>query len=140
MKINAYLTFAGNCREAMQFYHQCLGGQLNFQTIGESPLADKMPSQMKNAILHATLVNESMVLMASDMVGDQGLSPGNSVSLMLDCNSETEIKNCYTNLSAGGVQTHPLELTFWGALFGDLEDKYGNHWLLHFNQENSNSL
>lgn len=140
MKINAYLTFAGNCREAMQFYQQCLGGQLNFQTIGESPLANRMPAEMKNAILHATLIKDSMVLMASDMVGDQGLSLGNSVSLMLDCKSEHEIKNCYSNLSAGGLQTHPLELTFWGALFGDLKDKYGNHWLLHFQKENFNSL
>lgn len=140
MKINAYLTFAGNCREAMHFYQQCLGGQLNFQTIGESPLAGKMPTQMKNAILHATLINEAMVLMASDMVGDHGINLGNSVSLLLDCSSELEIKNCYSNLSAGGEQTHPLEVTFWGALFGDLKDKYGNHWLLHFQKENSNSL
>jgi PhnB protein len=66
------------------------------------------------------------------MVGDNGLVRGNSVSLMLNCSSEEEIKECYQKLSAGGQQTHPLELTFWGALFGNLTDKYGNHWLLHY--------
>jgi PhnB protein len=66
------------------------------------------------------------------MVGDNALVRGNAVSLMLNCSSEEEIKECYLKLSAGGQQTHPLELTFWGALFGNLTDKYGNHWLLHY--------
>lgn len=130
--LNAYLTFAGNCREAMTFYKECIGGELTFQTIGESPLSDKMPEQMKNCILHATLTKESLVLMASDMVGENGLTRGNAVSLMLNCSSEKEIKNYYNKLSEGGKRTHELEHAFFGALFGDLVDKFGNHWLLHY--------
>jgi PhnB protein len=130
--ITTYLTFSGNCREAMNFYNQCLEGDLLFQTIGESPLAEKMPPQMKDSILHATLKKDNLTLLGSDMVGDNGLVRGNAVSLMLNCSSEEEIKECYLKLSAGGQQTHPLELTFWGALFGNLTDKYGNHWLLHY--------
>ncbi len=131
-QINSYLTFNGNCREAMTFYKECLGGELVLQTIGESPMADKMPPQMKKSILHSTLTKGSLVLMASDMVSEQGLVKGNSVSLMLNCSSEAEIKSCYKNLSRGGEATHPLENTFWGAWFGDLVDKFGNHWLLHY--------
>jgi Bacteriocin-protection, YdeI or OmpD-Associated len=52
-QINAYLTFNGNCREAMIFYKECLGEELVFQTVGESPLSDKMPPQMKDCILHS---------------------------------------------------------------------------------------
>ncbi len=55
--INSYLTFSGNCREAMRFYQECLGGELQIQTIGDSPMAAKMPKKMKNYILHATLTN-----------------------------------------------------------------------------------
>ncbi|OSZ76894.1 VOC family protein [Chitinophagaceae bacterium IBVUCB2] len=132
--INSYLTFNGNCREAMTFYKDCLGGELELQTIGESPLADKMPQQMKDSILHATLTNDKLVLLGSDMVANRGLLRGNAVSLMLDCNSEKEIKDCYAKLSADGVSAHPLEISFWGALFGDLTDKFGNHWLLHFDK------
>jgi len=51
MTINGYLTFNGNCREAMNFYKKCLGGELTFQTIGDSPLSEKMNSKMQNAIL-----------------------------------------------------------------------------------------
>lgn len=134
-QINSYLTFNGNCREAMTFYKACLGGELSFQTVGESPLSAKMPERMKNCILHATLTKDAWVLMGTDMVGEQGLIRGNSVSLSLNCSSEAEIKNCYTKLSTGGIANHQLEKSFWGALFGDLTDKFGNHWILNYNQK-----
>jgi PhnB protein len=133
--INSYLTFNGNCREAMTFYKKSLGGELVLQTIGESPLADKMPPQMKKSIVHATLTKGDLVLMASDIVGEKGLLKGNAVSLMLNCDTEKEIKKCYAKLSAGGHATHPLQISFWGALFGDLTDKFGNQWLLHFDKK-----
>ena len=133
-QINTYLTFNGNCREAMTFYKNCLGGELTFQTVGESPLADKMPPIMRDCILHATLTNGELIIMASDMVADKGLIKGNAVSLMLNCSSEAEIKDNYSKLAEGGEATHPLENSFWGALFGDLTDKFGNQWLLHFDK------
>ncbi len=138
INISSYLTFGGNCREAMTFYVACLGGDLSFQTIGESPLSGNMPSEMKDNILHATLINGGVIIMASDMVADSGLTKGNAVSLMLNCSSEEEIKSCYEKLSADGEANHPLEDTFWGAVFGDLTDKYGNHWLLNFTKNTNN--
>jgi len=72
--------------------------------------------------------------MGSDMVSEKGLVKGNSVSLMLNCSSEAETKDWFEKLSAGGKVDHPLEDSFWGALFGDLTDKFGNHWLLHFDK------
>jgi PhnB protein len=131
MKIHSYLTFAGNCREAMNFYQECFGGELTFQTIGETPLAEGMPPEMKSRILHSSLTKNNLVLMASDMVPDAGLIKGNAVSLSLECSSEDEIRSTFEKLAAGGKKDHPLEDTFWGALFGDLTDKFGNHWLLH---------
>lgn len=131
-KINAYLTFNGVCREAMNFYKDCLGGELQLQTIGESPMTDQMPSQMQAHILHATLSKGDLILMGSDMVSEEGIIKGNTVSMALDLSSEEEIRSCYEKLSAGGKANHPLENTFWGALFGDLTDKYGNHWILNY--------
>ncbi len=132
MQINSYLTFSGNCREAMTFYKECLGGELRFQTVGESALADKMPAHMKECIVHSTLTKGALVLQGSDMTPQSGLVKGNSVSLSLNCNSEEEIKNFYAKLSVDGNADHPIEDTFWGAMFGDLTDKFGNHWLLNF--------
>ena len=131
-QINAYLTFNGNCREAMTFYKECLDGELTLQTIGESPMAHKMPPQMKECILHSTLTNGSVIIMATDCVPEEGLVKGNTVALCINCSSEEEIKALYASLSAGGKATHPVQDTFWGALFGDLTDQFGNHWLLNY--------
>ncbi|MCC6290117.1 MAG: VOC family protein [Chitinophagaceae bacterium] len=137
--IYAYLTFNGNCREAMIFYKKCLGGELSFQTIGESPLSETMPVKMKNCILHGVLTSKAFVLMGSDMVSESGLLKGNAVSLVLNCTGEKEIRALYKKLSQGGEQTYPLENTFWNALFGGLTDKYGNTWMLNYNRENNPS-
>ena len=133
-QIQSYLTFNGNCREAMTFYKECLGGELFLQTIGESPMAEKMPKKMKDCILHSALTKEGLVLMGSDMVPESGLKKGNAVSLSLNCSSEEEIRTCYKKLSSGGKADHPLENTFWNAIFGDLTDKFGNHWLLNYDK------
>src|SRR5450432_1489803 len=108
----------------MMFYKECLGGDLVFQTIGESPLSEKMPKKMKDCILHSRLTNGSLVLLGSDMVNESGLIKGNSVSLVLDCSSEKEARHSYEKLAEGGHAIHPLENTFWGALFGELKDKH----------------
>lgn len=135
MRTVPYLTFAGNARQGMLFYKKCLGGKLELQAIGDSPLAEQMPAKMKRCILHASLTKNNLTIMASDMVGENGLMNGNSMSIMLDCGSEKEIKSIYKKLSQGGKQTHPLEKTFFGSLLGDLIDKYGNRWMLHYKKQ-----
>jgi PhnB protein len=134
-QLNPYLTFGGNCRQAMNFYKSCIGGSLSLQTVGESPVAETMPPRMKEYILHSTLVKDDLVLMATDCVGPDGLVKGNAVSLCINCSSEKEIKSFYKKLSSGGKATQPLQNTFWGATFGGLTDKYGNLWLLNYNKE-----
>ena len=133
-QIHSYLTFSGNCREAMTFYKECLGGELLLQTIRDSPMCDDMPPQMKDCILHSTLTKGALVLQASDMVPQTGLVKGNTVSLSLNCSSEEEINTFYEKLSADGEANHPITDTHWGAKFGTLVDKYGNNWLLNYNK------
>ncbi|MGQ7857684.1 VOC family protein [Pedobacter sp. WC2501] len=132
--INSYLTFNGNCREAMTFYQKCLGGELTFETIGESVIVDKMPNSMKRSIMHAVLTKDDLVIMATDMVEERGLVKGNSVSMMLNCNSEQEAQAFYDKLSAGGKASHPIQSTFWGTIFGDLTDRFGNNWLINYDK------
>jgi len=115
----------------MTFYKECLGGQLILQTVGESPMADKMPIEMKDLILHATLINGELVLLGSDM-SPENLIKGNAVDLMLDCRSDDEIRTSFDKLSANGTIDHPLEETFWGAIFGNFTDKFGNPWMLNY--------
>jgi PhnB protein len=136
-QINAYLTFNGNCREAMTFYQTCFGGELIIQTVGESPLAEQMPAKMHNHIVHASLTNGTLVLMAADKMDKSRHVKGNAVSLMINCRSEEELRTYFTRLSTDGEVSLPLEDTFWGALFGGLTDKFGTRWLLNFARRQS---
>lgn len=95
-------------------------------------MAEKMPEEMRGYILHAALTNGDLHLLGSDMVPDSGLKKGNAISLSLMCTSEEEIRAAYYKLSEDGQPTHPLEITFFGAMLGGLTDKYGNNWLLYY--------
>ena len=132
-QINAYLHFNGNCREAMTFYKDCLGGELALQLVEGSPVADQMPAEARGGILHSTLTTDAFVLMASDMT-QTSIVRGNSVSLCINCSSEEEINCLFSHLSAGGEVTCRLGKQFWGATFAALTDKYGINWLLNYEQ------
>ncbi|AZI25685.1 VOC family protein [Pedobacter sp. G11] len=133
--INSYLTFNGNCKEAMRFYQDCLGGELTLQSIGESAMAGDMPQIMADKILHAVLIVNDIVIMGTDMIDDSGLVSGNTVALMLNCDTALESKVCYERLARGGKASHPLRETFWGSLFGNLVDRYGNNWLINYDKK-----
>lgn len=128
-RLSTYLNFNGNCREAMDFYQNCLGGELNVQTVGESPRAADLPPEMRSCVLEAVLRNETMVLMGTDLI-DGPLCRGNSVSILLECNTNKEMNDYYKKLSKAGKQTHPVLEGFFGKLHGMLTDRYGFHWLL----------
>jgi PhnB protein len=134
-RIDAYLFFEDNCREAMTFYHECLGGDLNFMTVGESPVANQMPPHMANRILHACLKNNEVMIMASDNCVNTPIIKGTNVSLSLSCSSESELYALFDKLAAGGEITNPPKAEFWGDIFGMLTDRFGFNWMLAYTQQ-----
>ncbi|UOQ53552.1 VOC family protein [Hymenobacter cellulosivorans] len=131
--LTPYLTFDGTCREAMTFYQQCLGGDLQIQTVAGTPAAEHMPAEAHNSVLHAILTNGNLVLMASD-AGTQQITKGNMVSLSVNCQSAEEIAALFQQFSEGGVVTMPLQDTFWGATFGMLTDRFGIDWMFNYDK------
>src|ERR1700733_6667675 len=101
-QINTYIGFNGDCRKAMEFYRDCIGGELTAQTMGESAMADQAPAGMKKSIVHAALIKGPLVLMGTDMVGPDGYIKGNNVALCLNCDNEQEMNTFYDKLTAGG--------------------------------------
>ena len=132
-QINPYLSFNGNCREAMNFYKECLGGELYLQTVAESPIAGQMPPATLQQIMHSSLTKNGLVIMASDMSREK-LVEGNTVQLCINCSSMEEINSFFSKLSVGGKITDPLAEMFWGATYGALTDKFGKHWLLNYDK------
>jgi len=130
-QINAYLNFNGQCREAMIFYQECLGGELTLQRVAESPMGAQLPATEGTQILHSVLSRDGLTLLASDMMGKK-LQKGNDITLCMRCNSHDEINSCFDKLSAGGQVKTPLHQSFWGATYGELTDKFGMHWMFHY--------
>lgn len=133
-QIVAYLFFDGNCREAMEFYKESLGGDLAIQTVRESPVAGQLPAEAGEKIMHARLTAGDLTLLASDAIGQEHII-GNNISLTLLCDSEEEIQTHFSKLSAGGKVTHPLRVEFWGATYGQLTDKFGINWMLNYDKK-----
>ena len=113
----------------MEFYHQCLGGKLYFQELGNTR-SRKAPPDMKKKILHAALKLEHFALMGTDIDDFCECRNSGSISIVLTCSNKREIKYCFDRLSDGGKITSALKVNNWGAMVGLLEDKFGNSWIL----------
>jgi PhnB protein len=130
-EFNAYLRFNGKCKEAMQFYYRCLGGQMNVMTVGDSPMKDQMPMGMQDKVMHSVLTSGSIMLMGSDMMGQEEYKHGNTLSLCLVCKSKEEIETLFSKLSVGAQFTKPLKEEFFGT-YGEITDKYGFDWIFQY--------
>lgn len=126
--LNPYLTFNGNCRQAMEFYKACLGGELSLMTVGESPIKDQMPKEAQTAVMHSLLRSGDITLMASDQMSPGTLVNGNTITLCIIGNSKAELETFFTKLAAGGNAFQPLQETFFGV-YGALTDKFGINWM-----------
>jgi PhnB protein len=121
----------GKCREAMNFYKDCLGGKLELMTVKGSPVEKEMPADKGHLIMHSTLEKGDWMIIGSDMMRDKAVI-GDNVGITISCESEDEIRNIFEKLSEGGEVFMPLEDAFWGAIFGVVTDKYGVEWMLNY--------
>jgi PhnB protein len=128
-RLNAYLNFKSNARQAMEFYKTVFGGKLQLTTFKEYH-ASQTPDE-DNLIMHAELnVSESLLFMASDTPARMEFHPGNNMSLALTGENEAELKSYFQKLSAGGKISMPLEKAVWGDTFGMCTDKFGISWMV----------
>lgn len=136
-RINLFLNFDGNCKEAFDFYSSVFGKSFEeFQTFGQLPDETPIPDSEKNKVLYVALpLNETTVLMGCDIsttLGHQPIQKGDNFSISLEANSETEARYLHHELSSQAQSQLPLEKTFWGALFGMVTDKFGIQWMINY--------
>ena len=138
-KMNAYLNFDGKAEEAFQFYKSIFGGEFTgIHRIGDAPGCENLSAEEKNRIMHIGLpIDENTTLMASDIIPSAGhvLKVGNNVHLSLHLTSRDEADRLFKGLSDGGSVEMPLQETFWGAYYGNFQDKYGIHWMVNMELE-----
>ncbi len=132
--LTPYLLFDGNCKQAMEFYQSCFGGELTRIAVKDSPVKDSMPSSQHEKTLNARLKSGSVDLSASDWLRlDRPRVPGNTVCLYLSGGTPQETTGLFARLSDGGDVTDPLKEMFFG-MYGALNDRFGVRWMFHCNQ------
>lgn len=131
MQMTTYLSFSGECEAAFKFYEECLGGSLGeiFRYAG-SPMAEQVPADWQNKVMHGSLTIGEHVLMGGDVVPDRYEKP-KGFSLSLQMTSTTQAERVFQLLAKDGTVVMPLEKTFWAARFGMLVDRYGIPWLIN---------
>lgn len=129
-KLNPYLSFRDNAREAMEYYQTVFGGELIVSTFREFN-ASEDPAEL-DKVMHAGLSTATgFDLMASDTPASMDYTPGNNYSVSLSGEDETELRGYWDKLVDGGSVTMPLEKAPWGASFGMCVDKFGVAWMVN---------
>jgi PhnB protein len=131
VQMNPYLSFNGQCEAAFTFYARCLGGQLGeiFRYAG-TPLADQVPADWQDKVMHATLTVGEHALMGGDVAPDRYEEP-KGFSLSLHLKSTPEAERIFRELGKDGTVAVPLEKTFWAARFGMVVDRFGIPWMIN---------
>jgi PhnB protein len=133
-RLNPYLSFRDNAREAMLFYQGVFGGSLDMTTFKEFEVSQDPAEDDK--IMHATLqAPNGMVLMGADTPSGLEYRPGNTIRISLSGDDEAELRGYYDKLKEGGTERMPLEKAPWGDSFGMLTDKFGVDWLVNISGE-----
>lgn len=129
-RLNAYLNFRDNTRQAMEFYQTVFGGKLEMDTfkafqVSQDPAED-------DKIMHAMLEAENGIsFMAADTPNSMEYKPGTNFSLALSGDNEAELSAYFQKLSAGGRVLEPLEKAPWGDTFGMCVDPFGVSWFVN---------
>ncbi len=131
--IQPYLFFNGRCEEAVNFYRQALGAEvemtMRYKESPEPPPPGMVPPGFENKIMHTSFRVGETTVMASD-----GCSPDKAsfegFSLALSVPNEADADRVFAALAKGGQVRMPLAKTFWSPRFGMVEDRFGIGWMV----------
>ncbi|CAN5188776.1 VOC family protein [soil metagenome] len=131
-RLNPYISFDGNAREAMQFYEGVFGGASTLNTFGEFGEADGPDA---DKIMHGMLeTNNGLTLMGADVPPGTEHQPGNNIAVSLSGDDGVELRGYWEKLSDGGAVLVPLEAQMWGDEFGMCVDPFGITWMVNIGQ------
>lgn len=135
MHVVPYINLAGTAEEAMNFYQSVFGGDLEITRWGEMPPDPKMPlnDEWQSKVMHGALtVGDTMTVYVSDSLTEDQDKHANNVFIHVEFDSEEDLRAASEKLVVEGTVNMPVERQFWGAVYGDLVDKFGIGWGLHY--------
>lgn len=127
-----YVSFNGNCEEALEFYAAALDGEISAKNVYDgSPMSEQVPEDFTAKIMHGEFTADGVFFMAADSPPAYKAAEESNISLSLNFDSPEEQEEAFGKLGDGGTVTMPLQGTFWGAKFGMLKDRFGIHWMFN---------
>ncbi len=130
-RLNPYIGFDDNAKEALEFYATVFGGTPEVHTFGEYG----MPGVEADKLMHGMLETRSgFTLMCSDTPSGMQRTVGTNITVSLSGDDADELRGYWEGLSAGGTVTMPLEKQMWGDEFGMCNDRFGVPWLVNITQ------
>ncbi|MGA8261017.1 MAG: VOC family protein [Arenicellales bacterium] len=136
MQVNTYLSFDGDCREAFEFYEQCLGGKIQaMMTFGDGPGCNHVPAELHGRIMHGSIRLGEHFLMGTDGTPDHPYSGINGAHVVLSLPEPEEAERAFEALSEQGRVEMPIQETFWARRFGMTVDRFGVPWMVNCDKE-----
>ena len=131
MQVTVNLGFNGQCEAAFKLYEQCLGAEPGpvFRYAG-SPMADDVPADWQDKIMHGSVKVGDLVLMGGDVAPERYEEP-KGFALSVQITSTEEAERIFHGLARDGRIVMPLEKTFWAARFGMVVDRFGIPWMIN---------
>jgi len=130
VRLNPYISFKDNARQAMEFYQSVLGGELALNTFAEYH-ASEDPAEA-DKIMHGMLETpDGFTLMGADTPNAMEYKPAAGVSVSLSGDDEPKLRGFFDKLSDGGTVVMPMNQAPWGDTFGMVTDKFGIDWLVN---------
>jgi PhnB protein len=131
-RLNPYIAFDGNARDAMKFYKTVFGGELTVTTFKEFGMKDPAVARK---VMHSVLETENgFTIMASDTPPGMEYNPGSNITVSLSGDDGDLLRGYWKKLSRTGEVTMPLEKQMWGDEFGQVRDKFGISWMVNISQ------
>ena len=126
--LNPYISFRDNAREAMTFYQEVFGGDLDMNTFGD--YGDKDAPEA-NLIMHANLsAPDGLAIMGADTPPGMDYTPPGGITISLS-GDDDKLRTWFDKLAEGGDVTMPLEKQMWGDEFGMVTDRFGTPWMVN---------
>jgi PhnB protein len=130
MELSPYLSFNGDCAEALKFYEQTLGAKIVLALpYGGSPMGEHVPADWSDKLMHARVMIGGRQVMASDAMPGRYKAPC-GFSLNLEAADEHEADRLFAALADRGEVHMPIQETFWAKRFGVVTDRFGTPWMV----------
>ncbi|HET8996926.1 MAG TPA: VOC family protein [Acetobacteraceae bacterium] len=130
MQIQPYLFFDGRCQEAIDFYRQALGAEVQMlMRFKECPQPTSVPPGSDEKVMHAALkIGDATVLVSDGRC--TGAPAFQGFALALNATDDAHARRMFDALSDGGQVQMPLASTFFATSFGMVNDRFGITWMV----------